>query len=633
VSGIVGILRTDGKPVERHLIAELTGSLSFRGPDAQRFWCDGPVAFGHSLLRTTSESACERQPVAIQVSDHPQSRSEIVVVADARIDARAELLAKMDAPELKGAPDVELILRAYLKWGESAVEHLLGDFAFAVWDGPKQRLFCARDHMGVKPFYYAQVGPWLLFSNTLECLRRHPGVSDRLDDLAVADFLLFGCNHDKATTTYHDIRRLPPAHTLIWSSQKHGQPDLRRYWSLPIDEPVYYKRDRDYIEGFNELLEHAVNDRLRVDKVGVFMSGGLDSTLLAATARRTLGGNAAAEPVKAFTYVYESVISDTERGYADAAARHLGIPISFYGQDQGLAASRAGSHNMPEPLDTIADRRSDLRSFADMAAHSRVAFYGEGPDNALQYEWRPHLAHLLERRRWRRIVADVSKHVRRHKRLPLVATVPRMIRSRHVADQYEPVFPTWLNPDLVARLDLRERWRSINASPISAHPVRPAGYSGLLLPLWQSIFESSEPGYTGVPLEVRHPYVDIRLLRFMLSVPALPWCREKHLVRCAAHGILPEVVRSRPKTPLNGRPECERGKQHGVPAVYTSEQLQRYADVSKLSQSLPRTVGSVQSDLLLVAFSYWLRDRELVGAYQREDEHDEIGNEAGARGR
>jgi asparagine synthase (glutamine-hydrolysing) len=633
VSGIVGILRTDGKPVERRLIAELTGLLSFRGPDAQRFWRDGPVAFGHSLLRTTSESACERQPVAIQVSDQPHSRSEIVVVADARIDARAELLAKMDAPELKGAPDVELILRAYLKWGESAVEHLLGDFAFAVWDGPKQRLFCARDHMGVKPFYYAHVGPWLLFSNTLECLRHHPAVSDRSDDLAVADFLLFGCNQDKATTTYHDIRRLPPAHKLIWSTQKRGQPDLRRYWSLPIDEPVYYKRDREYIERFNELLEHAVNDRLRVDRVGVFMSGGLDSTLLAATARRTLGGDAAADPVTAFTYVYESVISDTERGYAQAAARHLGIPISFYVQDQGLAGSRAGSHNVPEPLDTVADRRSDLRSFADMAAHSRVAFYGEGPDNALQYEWRPHLTHLLEARRWRRIVADVSKHVWRHKRLPLVATVPRMIRNRHVADQYEPVFPTWLNPDLVARLDLRERWRGINASPTSAHPVRPAGYAGLLLPLWQSIFESSEPGYTGVPLEVRHPYVDIRLLRFMLSVPALPWCREKHLVRCAARGILPEMVRSRPKTALNGRPECERAKQHGVPAVHASEQLRRYADVSKLSESSTRTVASVQSDLLLVAFSYWLRDRESVGDYQREDEHDEIGNEAGARGR
>src|SRR5207344_3160791 len=117
------------------------------------------------------------------------------------------------------ATDVELILRAYLVWGEDFVEHLLGDFAFAIWDGPKQRLFCARDHLGVKPFFYAQVGQKLIFSSSLDCIRQHPAVSDRLNDLAIADFLLFDLNQDKATTSFADIQRVPPAHSATFSAE------------------------------------------------------------------------------------------------------------------------------------------------------------------------------------------------------------------------------------------------------------------------------------------------------------------------------------------------------------------------------------------------------------------------------
>ena len=169
------------------------------------------------------------------------------------------------------ATDVELILRAYLVWGEDCVEHLLGDFAFAIWDGPKQKLFCARDHLGVKPFFYAHLGQKLIFSSSLDCIRQHPAVSDRLNDLAIADFLLFDLNQDLATTSFADIQRIPPAHVAKWSADGT---QLRRYWTLPIDEPLYFRRDDDYVDRFRELLDQAVDDRLRTKKIAVFMSGG-----------------------------------------------------------------------------------------------------------------------------------------------------------------------------------------------------------------------------------------------------------------------------------------------------------------------------------------------------------------------
>ena len=106
-----------------------------------------------------------------------------------------------------------MILRAYCVWGEDCVAHLLGDFTFAMWDGPKRRLFCARDHLGVKPLFYAQIGQTVVISNTLDCVRLHPAVSRDLNDSAIADFLFFGANQQSDTTSFRDIRRLPSAHT------------------------------------------------------------------------------------------------------------------------------------------------------------------------------------------------------------------------------------------------------------------------------------------------------------------------------------------------------------------------------------------------------------------------------------
>src|SRR5437867_2448525 len=160
MSGIVGIVNFDGATVDRALLRRMTDFMTFRGPDEQRIWVDGNVGFGHTLLRTTFESEHEHQPFTLD--------GRTWIVADARVDAQADLIAKLNAhgEHVKaGVTDVELLLRAYHVWGEGCVDHLLGDFAFAIWDGPQRRLFCARDHLGVKPFFYAHLGATLIFSS------------------------------------------------------------------------------------------------------------------------------------------------------------------------------------------------------------------------------------------------------------------------------------------------------------------------------------------------------------------------------------------------------------------------------------------------------------------------------------
>ena len=213
MSGICGIVNLDGAPVDRQLLQKMTALIAFRGPDAQNVWVDGRVGFGHTMLHTTLESEREQQPCSLD--------GNVWITADARIDGRTELKRTLEAQgrtELPNATDVELILHAYHAWGEDCVKYLIGDFAFAIWDSRQQRLFCARDHFGVKPFFYALMGQCLIFSNTLNCLRGHPAVSDSLNDLAVADFLLFEMNQDPGTTVFADIQRLPPAQRLRCSS-------------------------------------------------------------------------------------------------------------------------------------------------------------------------------------------------------------------------------------------------------------------------------------------------------------------------------------------------------------------------------------------------------------------------------
>ena len=168
MSGIAGIVNLDGSPVDRSEVEALTAQLRRRGPDGEGVWVEGNVGLGHTLLRTTSEPEHQSQPTSLD--------GQVWITADARVDDRAELVRKLVASdrseirqlgELRSASDEALILHAYHAWGEACVDHLLGDFAFAIWDGRRRRLFCARDQLGVKPFFFAITGQLLLFSSEL----------------------------------------------------------------------------------------------------------------------------------------------------------------------------------------------------------------------------------------------------------------------------------------------------------------------------------------------------------------------------------------------------------------------------------------------------------------------------------
>jgi asparagine synthase (glutamine-hydrolysing) len=597
MSGIVGIVNLDGAPVNHLLLKEMTDRLAFRGPDAQNIRLEGNAGFGHTMLRTTVESEREHQPFSLD--------GRVWITADARIDDRENLVAKLKSKGQEvgsAAPDAELILHAYHAWGEHCVEHLLGDFAFAVWDGPRRRVFCARDHLGVKPFYYSQSGRTFVFSNTLNCVRRHPNVSSRLNELAVADFLLFEVNKDAATTIYSDIQRIAPAHSLTVS--KDGCVS-RRYWSMPIDEPVYYKRNSDYVDRFRELLTLAVGDRARTPWIGVFLSGGLDSSSLAAAA---VGLSDRRPAVEAFAAVFDHLIPDETRYYSGLVANHLGIPIHYGVRDNESLDPQWERRPMrtPEPIAAYSVRLAQkLDQQRILAGHGRVFLYGEGPDNALTYEWRAHLAYLARGRRWTRLMRDTFQHVVSHRRILPMSTI-LSYRKRMAGKAGEPGFPAWLNDEFASRTHARDRWETMRSPADSPHPVRPVGFQSLDNPLWQRMFESVDPGFTEAPVEYRHPYVDLRLLRYMLSVPSLPWCRRKYLMRQAMRNILPEEVLRRDKTPLAESPVFQAVRQRGLQPLVPSGELLKYVDPQKVPGTMAGDAAEFWLNLRPVVLNHWL---------------------------
>jgi len=602
MSGIVGILNLDGSPVDRSLLGRMTAYLAFRGPDRQRVWATKNVGFGHALLRVTEESEREEQPFTID--------GQRWIVADARVDARQDLIAELRARAQEdltsGATDMELILRAYCVWGEDCVTHLLGDFTFAVWDEPRQRLFCARDHLGVKPFAYAQIGQTVVLSNTLDCIRLHPAVSRDLNDAAIADFLLFGANQEFDTTSFRDIRRLPPAHCITWSKETTRR---RRYWTLPVEEPVYFRRDAEYTERFTELLQAALRDRLRTRRVGVLMSGGLDSTTLAAVAASLLREDPAGFVLQAITSVYDRLIPDSERHYAGLVADHLNIPIRYDVRDDETSLDRWDqvSVHTPEPVANPPAFAAGVAFSSKVATQARVFLYGEGPDNALLYEWRPYLSHLLAGRRMGLLVRALSKDLLMHRRVPLWSSIRQVAGAGGQEKRWLDVFPVWLNEEFAARCRCAERWETRQRRSLSPHPVRPLGYDGLSTIRWQSLFEYCDISGALSHSEMRHPFLDLRLLRYMLALPAMPWCRNKLIIRRSMRTALPRAVLRRKKAAVRGSPDFNRFRASGLPALVPSPDLLRYVTPSRISL-VPGSALELRATLRPLGLNYWLRN-------------------------
>lgn len=310
--GIAGVCRLDGEtlPPEAGVwVKAMTDCLAHRGPDGEGLWQAGPVCLGHRRL-SIIDLAGGGQPMQ-------DARAALRVTYNGEIYNFAELRAELLelGARFRTDSDTEVILEGYRIWGTDCLSRFDGMFAFALWDAERRRLFCARDRFGKKPFFYSLQRGRLHFASELTALRRVPDLTFSVDPQAVMRYLAYEYV-PTPRTIYSEAQSLPPAHLLLLEK---GQIRLERYWDMPVPDESDPRDERELCEELNRLLSRAVRRRMISDvPLGVFLSGGIDSSIVAGLMARQ-----SPTPVKTFSIGFTEASYDESR-YARLAAKAFG---------------------------------------------------------------------------------------------------------------------------------------------------------------------------------------------------------------------------------------------------------------------------------------------------------------------
>jgi asparagine synthase (glutamine-hydrolysing) len=499
----------------------------------------------------------EKGTLALEGSDrarepHP---SGLILAADARLDNRQELLDAL-AGELSGAPgNADLILAAYLKWGERCPEHLLGDFAFVVWDPKHRRIFGARDQLGVRPFHYAQTGSLLCLASQAYQILRHPEVPRRLNLVSVGCYLL-DLTSEPSRTFFESVLQLPPGHSLSVTSRGQW---VHRYWDIDLSKKTVYRNEGDYACHFLEIFRQAVRDRLTTPggRFGVSMSGGLDSTSVAAVATQELDGRNKS-PLLACSFTFKQLRECDESFYVKSLSEALGIETAFIDAESFwlLGSEEAYVPSLDTPIMYWdAAFQQMLRVLEEK--HYNVLLTGHGADDLLlgshlvyadrlrrgdlhaigevwnysrsrRYGWRPLYKFLIEP-----LLGSSTTEALRH------------ILGRHRTGQ---AVPDWIAPDFARRTGLIERITEDQRLQKGSTALDQMYEHLILRPGYLNAVEWFDRISAPFQIEVRHPFLDRRLFELIFSIPPdqLFRCGErKPLLRTALTGVLPDLVRLR----------------------------------------------------------------------------------------
>ncbi len=551
MSAITGMLQRDGRPLDRADLARMVETLATWGPDACGIWNSGPVGLGQLTLATTPESRAERLPYA--EGDAPR-----VLVADARIDNRDELIAalSLDSSDRTHLGDGELILRAYQRWGHASPEHLVGDFAFAIWDGETQELFCARDALGVRPFYYHLSDRLFIFATQIGALLALPAVPRRLNEEVLADYLAL-LPPDRTKTFYRDIFKLPPGHTLCVSG---GGVTRRCYWKLDPSRELRLGSDAEYAEAFRDLFTDAVRCRLRSSgPVAAMLSGGLDSSSIVCTARRLLEPG---QRIITLSGVFPSFRSPKfrvdEASYIDLVVAGGGVDARYVRADDASPLfDFLWRGEEPIPAAALYMDWSIFKAAKEQGL--RVLLSGNDGDSVVGYG-HAYLAELAWGGKWKALLDELYELSRRvgigrrdiMRRYVLSTLVPFTLMSawQRLRRNGAPIYDrrSVIRPEFADRTGVRDRARRFLWDERPARVDRRAHHDSVESSLLTLLLELFARGAGAFGLEPRYPFFDRRLVEFCLALPGHQKLHQgwnRVVMRRAMTGIVPAEIQWR----------------------------------------------------------------------------------------
>jgi asparagine synthase (glutamine-hydrolysing) len=281
--GIAGVFNLNGEPVSPVILRNMTDAIAHRGPDGEGFFIDSFIGLGHRRLAIIDLTAAGHQPMKTPDGQY-------VITYNGEIYNFQELRRELEACGygFRSRTDTEVLLYAYVEWGEKALDRLNGMFAFAVWDRRRQELFLARDRYGIKPLYYALQGHTFVFGSEVKAILAHPAYVREMDQEALLEYFTFQ-NFFTDRTLFANVRLLPAGCSVRLSVGTQRLGALNQYWDYEFLEPEHAGDEREYLEELDRLFCQAVRRQLVSDvDVGAYLSGGMDSGSIAAIAAQQL---------------------------------------------------------------------------------------------------------------------------------------------------------------------------------------------------------------------------------------------------------------------------------------------------------------------------------------------------------
>lgn len=515
--GIAGEMALDGNAPEVSVLQRMLDRLRRRGPDHEGHYREGPVLLGHRRLAIIDLSAAADQPMV-------DAAAGLAIVFNGTVynfpSLRLELLGRGHRFCSNG--DTEVILKAYAEWGESCVERLVGMFAFAIWDIREQRLFLARDRMGIKPLYFAQTRRSFRFASNVQALLASGSLDTTIDPVALHHHLSLHAVVPAPRTLLKGVRKLPPGHTL--TIDRNGHQQLHRYWHLEACRPAEPRSEQEWIDAVHAALRTSVERRLKIADVpvGVLLSGGLDSSLLVA-----LLAESGAEGLKTFTVGFEDQPEEkgSEFEFSDPVAERYATEHHKFEIANSEVLMR-----LPEAIDQMSEPMvaQDAVAFyllsGQVSRHVKAVQSGQGADEVFGgYFWYPQMVEAqgswVERFRTQYFDRDHAEYLRTVMPAYAMDDVTSAYISEHLA---EPGADEFI--DAVLRLDI--------TTLIVDDPVKRVDNMTMA---WG--------------LEARVPFLDHELVELAAGMPPDLKLRHggKYVLKQIARGRIPDAVIDRPK--------------------------------------------------------------------------------------
>jgi len=555
MSAIAGLLNFDGAPVARRDLERMANALAAYGPDRADVAVAGPVGFAHTLMRTTPEDRFDQQPL--------RGAGGVLLAADLRLDNRDEMLDRLGIgrADAMAWSDSRVLLAAWDKLGNDVWPALRGPFAVAIWNPRDRTLTLARDHLGLNVLMWHKGERFFAFATMPKGLFALADVPRELSEEKLADFLVL--NHaDHATTFYRNVYRVQPAH--VATIDENGRFTARRYWSAAEVKPVRLASDHAYAEGLRASLDRAVRRQLRsATPVASCLSGGLDSSAVAALAARALGETG--QRLAAFTQVPRRGFTGEVPGrrYADetpyveaikAAVGNIDVTYVYNDEHDDFAELDRVSLAFEFPVrnPTHLGWMLAIPRLA-RAQHRRVLLAGDHGNYTVSWNgWSQSVNHLrrgslaLAYRQYRLFYRSTS-HSRWTALRKLLIDPLWSDRWLDWHDRRRGRIMPWrpysaIRPDFAAEMQVEARAREVGHD--SRYRMRYGErVTGLRSVDYAGEWYAALKAMYGV--EVRIPVADIDLVEYCFGVPDEQYLAEgidRSLVRRAMWGLLPPVV-------------------------------------------------------------------------------------------